>query len=347
MKTKVLLIALWFFGLILFPGISFAQKNDTVYLLNGDRITGEIKKYESGILVLSTIAMSTLNIEYDKIGSLHSSKFFEIVTTTGFSYFGSILRSSSEASIDIIVTNDTITEPIKKIVEITPIKNKFWKKFYGTIDLGLSYYKSSNILQYYINTTINHRSKKRLFTFVFNSLFSVSKVSDTSEISSKNDVSLSMTRFYPGRWWLGYVGQFQQNTELDLASRYQLGIGAGYDIIHTNPIRFYFMGGLLGNREKPTDSVSASGNLEGVIAVKFVWLQYRHPKINISTNFNFIPSFTVSNRYRFEYELSTKIEIVKDLYFNLSVYDNYDSKPSGGGGELNDWSVITSIGYTF
>ena len=40
-----------------------AQKDDTVYLKNGDRITGEFKKYEGGLLFLKTDGMSTVSIE--------------------------------------------------------------------------------------------------------------------------------------------------------------------------------------------------------------------------------------------------------------------------------------------
>ena len=39
-----------------------AQKNDTIYLRNGDRITGELKKFEYGLLNLSTDAMKTISI---------------------------------------------------------------------------------------------------------------------------------------------------------------------------------------------------------------------------------------------------------------------------------------------
>ena len=300
MKGHLHLFGFWLAVFIILSVSASAQKNDTVYLKNGDRITGEIKKYEYGILTLKTDAMYTLSIEYDKIGTLHSSKYFEIVTKSGFSYYGSIVKSADSSSIGISVTNDTVTEPISKIVEIIPIKNKFWKKFYGSIDLGLSYYKSSSILQYYINTEINHRSKKQLLSFKLSSLFSIQKISDSTDRTSNNDISLGGTVFFPGKWLMGYKGQYQQNTEMNLDYRFQIGLGAGYDIVHTNPIRFYAIAGLLANREKPMDSISSSTNFEGIASMSFIWLQYRHPKINISTNINFIPSFTVSGRYRLE-----------------------------------------------
>jgi hypothetical protein len=338
---------IWFIFLCIIAGSAHAQKDDTVYLINGDRITGELKSYENGLLVLKTDGISTINIEYDKIRTIYSSKFFEIVKKTGFSYFGSITKSKSERSIDICITNDTVTESIIDIVEITRIKNRFWNKFYGSVDLGLSYYKSTKTLQYYFDGDLNYRARKDLVSLELSLSFSEQDVADSLIIARKNDVGLNYSHFFQGRWWGGIGTKWQQNTELALDYRIQLGLGAGYDIVRTNPVRFYVLGGFMVNREKPTDSITPSINLEGLLSLKFTWLQYRHPKIDISTNFDAYPSFTVSNRYRLEYNLSVKYEIFKDFFIGLTFYDDYDSKPSGGGLALNDWSVIFSIGYSF
>jgi sRNA-binding regulator protein Hfq len=331
----------------LFAGTLQAQKDDTVYLINGDRITGELKRYENGLLVLKTDGISTINIEYDKIRTFFSRKNFEIVKKSGFSYFGTITKSKSERSVDICVNKDTVTEPIRDIVELTRIKNRFWNKFYGSVDLGLSYYKSTSTLQYYFNGDLNYRARKDLVSAEVSLLFSEQDVSDSLFIARKNDIGLNYSHFFQGRWWGGIGSKWQQNTELDLDYRLQLGLGAGYDIVHTNPVRFYVLAGFLVNREKPTDSVSFSTNFEGLLSMKFTWLQFRHPKIDISTNFDAFPSFTISNRYRLEYNLAVKYEIFKDFFIGLTFYDDFDSKPSGGGPALNDWSVIFSIGYSF
>lgn len=333
--------------LCMLAGNASGQKNDTIYLTNGDRLTGELKRLESGQLVLKTDGISTVNIEYDKIQTVYSRKNFEIVKKTGFSYFGTIMKSTSQQCIDICITNDTVTEPIRDIVEITRIKNMFWNKFYGSVDLGLSYYKSTKTLQYYFNGELNYRGRKDLVSAGVNLLISEQQLSDSTAHTIKNDIELNYGHFFQGRWWGGIGTKWQENTELDLDYRIQVGAGAGYDIVHTNPVRFYVMGGLLVNREKPTDSISFTTNFEGMLSLKFTWLQFRHPKIDISTNFDAYPSITVKNRYRLEYNLSVKYEIFKDFFMGLTYYDDFDSKPSGGGPSLNDWSVIFSIGYSF
>ena len=49
---------------LLHAGGVFAQKTDIVILENGDRITGEIKRLEAGLLNFSTDTMGTVNIEW-------------------------------------------------------------------------------------------------------------------------------------------------------------------------------------------------------------------------------------------------------------------------------------------
>ena len=302
---------------------------------------------ESGLLTFKTDGMGTLSIEWDKIRSFCSKNSFEIVKKTGFSYFGSIAASGNPGFVKIVVTNDSVAEPIRDLVEITRIKQRFWKKFYGSVDLGLSYYKSTRNLQYYFNGELNYRGRKDLVGLGMNFLESHQKLTDTTVRSVKNDISLGYTHFFQGRWWGGVGGKYQENTELRLDYRFQAGVVGGYDIVHTNPVRFFAMAGILANREKPTDSVSVSNSMEGLLSLNFTWMQYRHPKIKISTSAGFYPGITIHGRYRFEYNLEAKYEIVTDLFAGITFYDDFDNKPISGGPALNDLSLVLTIGYSF
>jgi hypothetical protein len=59
-----------------------------------------------------------------------------------------------------------------------------------------------------------------------------------------------------------------------------------------------------------------------------------------------LPSLTESGRVRGEGSLRLRRELVSDLFFEILVYDSYDSRPSEGS-EKNDWGLSTSLGYTF
>ena len=321
-----------------------AQKNDTIYLRNGDRITGELKKFEYGLLTLSTDAMLTVSIEYEDINTIYSAKFFDLRTNTGNRYFGRIIKSDVLATINIVTVTDTIPKRLWDIVSITPIKQSFFQKIDGSVDFGLTYSKASDVFQYSANFNATHR------TINYSTRFNLSSIlTDNGDegISRNNDVGVGVTRFLPNKWFARATAQGQQNTELDLDYRFQVGIGGGYDFVRTNSVRLYGMAGLVVNHEKTISYSEISDNMEALLGAQCKWFQYRHPKIDITSNVELYPSLTINKRVRFEYDIAAKYEIVKDLFINLQFYGSSDNKPSNGGTAKNDWGVITSIGYTF
>jgi hypothetical protein len=320
-----------------------AQKNDTVYLNNGDRITGELKKFENGLLFLKTDAMQTINIEYDRIGTLYSAKHFELRTTSGYRYFGTLLKSTVPGTVNIATTTDTIPKPLWDIVQITSIKNRFLQKIDGSVDLGLNYTKATDVFQYSLMVSLTHRTPNYATRIDLSSILS----DQDEDISRNNDAGLNVTRYLPGKWFARAEARGQENTELDLDYRIQTGLGGGYDVVRSNSQRLYGLAGLLANRERTIDSSLVSTNLELLLAVAYKWFRYRYPKIDITSGFNVFPSLTTGGRIRLEYDLSAKIEILKDVFFSLTLYENFDNNPSSASTSKNDWGIITSLGYTF
>jgi len=334
---------IWIAGLFLFILPIQAQKNDTIYLFNGDRITGELKKFENGLLFLKTDAMQTISIEFDRITTINSSKNFEFRTTSGYRYYGSILKSGTPGTVNLVTEKDTIPKPLWDIVQITSIKNQFFQKIDGSLDLGVNFTKASDFFQYSLMASLVHRTENYATRFDLTSI-----LSDQDEVISKNnDVGLNVTRYFPGKWFARAETKYQQNTELDLDSRVQGGLGSGYDVVRTNSQRLYGLAGLLANRESTIDSSLVSYNLEILFAVQYKWFKYRSPEIDITSGFNLFPSLTTSGRVRFEYDLTAKIEILKDVYLSLTIYENFDNNPSASASSKNDWGIITSLGYTF
>ena len=64
------------------------NKTDLIYLNNGDRITGEIKQMDRGILQLKTDGLSTVNIEWADIDSVNSVYQFRVEDRGGDKFFG-------------------------------------------------------------------------------------------------------------------------------------------------------------------------------------------------------------------------------------------------------------------
>ena len=78
------------------------SKTDIIFLDNGDRITGEIKKLERGLLNVSTDSMGTVSIEWRNVEKIESQFLFEVELSSGTKYFGSIVPAEKEQRLEVI-----------------------------------------------------------------------------------------------------------------------------------------------------------------------------------------------------------------------------------------------------
>ena len=332
------------FCLFVFCVFTEAQKNDTIYLMNGDRITGELKKVETALITLKTDAMKTVSIEVEKVNTIFSKKYFEFRTISGIRYYGSIQTSEAKGTVNLITGIDTIPKPLWDLSVINRINNRFFQRIDGSIDLGLNYTKSIDVFQYNFNSWATYRATHTSTRIDITSLLSES---GDDAFSKNNDFGLNHTRYLPKKWFARVQIDVQQNTELNLDHRVQLGPAAGYDIIRTSPMRFYTLLGLLINREQLITAVDPTINLEGLLTLNYTWDRYVHPKVDISCGIDVYPSFSVAGRVRLEFDTSIKYELLTDVFINLSYYQNYDNKPDVDGLSKNDYGIVTSLGYTF
>jgi hypothetical protein len=243
-----------------------------------------------------------------------------------------------------VLATDTLPKPLWDLSTIYPIKNRFFQRIDGSVDLGLNYTKSIDVFQYNLNAWSTYRSTN---TSTRMDITSILSEAGNDTVSRNNDFGLNYTRYLPKKWFGRIQIDMQQNTELNLKNRVQMGPALGYDIVRTSPMRFYALGGLLINKEQLYNHEDPSFNFEGLISVYFNWDRYHFPKLDISAGIDFYPSFTVARRVRMEFDTSIRYEILTDVFINLSYYQNFDNEPDAGGSSKNDYGIVTSLGYTF
>ncbi len=320
------------------------QKTDTVILINGNIITGEIKKFTYGILTYKMDGMGTVNIEVDKISSMKSKKTFEIRLDNGLKYFGSLDTSSFPRLTNIVILNGRIPVRINQIVEIYRLRNKFWARIDGDADLGFSYTKGSNILQFNFSGNLTYRVKKYHIDFSNSTIFTnPNEDSETRNMTT----TLSLQRYLARNWYADIALSAETNSELGLDLRLLTLLGVSHDLVSSMRQRLFFTLGANVNREYANGVKEATINYEGLVYVQHKVFRYLIPKLDITTYIGFYPSFSVKDRYRLNFNFNAKLEVISDFYISLSLYDNYDSKPQGENASNNDWGTVLSVGVSF
>ena len=87
---------------LLWAGVAEAQKTDSVWIRNGDRITGEVKSLYRAKLKYSTDDLGTIYIQWDKVARTSSRATFEVQVTSGDKYYGARGNEFGYANYEII-----------------------------------------------------------------------------------------------------------------------------------------------------------------------------------------------------------------------------------------------------
>jgi hypothetical protein len=326
--------------------VTIAQKTDRILLDNHDWITGEIKKLDYGKVSFKTDAAGTIQIKWDRILQIKSDKFFEIGLGRDAKHFGSldVTKNDEKYKLLIIQEEGELEVDMNRVVELTPIKNKFWSRIDGNLDMGFSYTKGSDVKQWNSNFNIYYRVTNSLTTISGNSIYTAQPENNRT---SKQDLGFSYKYFTKKNFAYSAFSSIQQNSELGLELRTSLGLGYSKSWLRSNSQRLITTVGCIVNQEKDPENKEKQNNMEGLVRIEYNIFRYRDPQINLTSYFDFYPSFTVKGRYRTDLNIQLKYELFNNFYLGLTFYHNLDTKPPESALSSSDWGITNSISWTF
>ena len=88
-------------------------------------------------------------------------------------------------------------------------------------------------------------------------------------------------------------------------------------------------------------------NIDAYGGLQYRLFQFKDPELNITSNAVVYPSLNVANRWRLNYDIKFKFEIISDMYISFSFYYNVDSRPPSATSSNTDYSFTSSFGYSF
>jgi hypothetical protein len=325
--------------LVLGAGVAEAQKTDSVWIRNGDRITGEVKSLSRALLKYSTDDLGTIYIEWDKVVRISSPATYEVQLSSGLKYFGTLgaLRDGM-----VVIGADTVA--LAGIVTITPIKGKLVSRIDGYLDVGFSYQKANKTVQLTSGAKVTYRGP-RVETIFDITTFREDR--EDAEETARLSTSLTEQFLLANRWNAGFVVGYDRNEELDLAGRARLVGFGGRTLSRSNHVDLRASAGAVLTREKYFSVDSTTTGVEGFLGIWFAAFRYDHPKLDASVSSQAYPSFTVDGRVRLQSDLRVSYELVKDFMLTMTVFDSYDSKPQAAGVTKNDFGTTLAISWTF
>jgi putative salt-induced outer membrane protein YdiY len=324
---------------------AFADKTDIVEMRNGDRITGEIKKLDRGQLSLSTSSMGTISIEWQDIDRVTSKELYVIELQDGSRIDGRLGATADGGQLVVTYGDATRTVPMDDIIWIDPLKldGSRFKRWDGSISAGFDATKANNDSS--LSVAFSARRRAEAFRIDLDSSV-YSRSQDGAEDSLRASFGGAYRRLLPERWFWAAVGTAERNDELGIDLRTLGGGGFGRYLVQTGRSLWSVTGGSVLVNEQRAGGESGETNVEGFFSTAFEFFTYDTPKTSLTTTLSVFPSITDAGRVRGNLDIALRQELVKDLFFDLSFYQSYDSEPPEEG-QTSDYGIVTSLGYSF
>jgi putative salt-induced outer membrane protein YdiY len=325
-----------------------AQKADTLLLRNGDRIIGEVKDLENGLLEYKTDNIGTIQVKWDRVVQLTSRLYFEVETASGRRFFGTLAHMDTTGYLAVALDRVELV-PLAQVVGITRIKrSSFFDRIDGYLDVGFSFAKSNTTVQLTSNLDANYLLRSWAI-YLKGDLFIQSQ--NQANPTRRWSIQPTVERLLDKRWLLYAQGQLQQNQELGLKLRTLLSPGAGRQLLQTNRQAATAYLGVAAQREWYVDTTqtgtSGTTNLEGSIIGAYRAFRYDSPELDFSATAKVYPSLSDPGRVRFEGDLHMRYEILKDFFLTPAFQISIDSRPPSPDTPKSDYTFTFSLTWKF
>lgn len=321
-----------------------AQKTDIIITEYGGKIIGEIKKRDRGQLEIKTEEMGTLNIEWDKISSVKSQKPFDIETSWGDHFFGSLEPAEETGKLKVAAETGDVLLALDDVVRIYPLEFKFWSRIKGYIDAGFSYQTADNFAEIILGGEAMYRGEKWVNSL---SLDTYLRTQREAAETRRNNLHYHLERIFKNRWSGDLFGTLEQNDELELDLRAMFGVGGGKYLIQNNRMMFQVFTGADIVRVKRFGDEAFTTNFEALFGSSFDAFRYSTPKLDLSAYLVLFPNLTEFGRLRIYFDARIRYEVVHNFFIGFTVFDKFDGDLREGGTRKSDFGINTTISWSF
>jgi len=343
--------------LILFLALPlFGRENtDVIFMQNGDRMTGQVKGLDAGVLYVSLpYVIQTFSVDWTKVARIESKQLFIVKTEDGTVYRG--VLTTAESAKDRPVKIEVLEAPDKQfwieqtqIVQIAETSDKFWQRFNGAVNLGIAYIKGNQTVQYTLGSQTEYLRERWSANVKWTS--SLSKSSGVTA-ATRNEITPSARHLLPwNNWFYAGLGDFLQSSVQGIQLQTSVGAGIGRYLTNTNRAQISVLGGFAwqNTRYSEINGPVKTQNLTQNLATGLIAGEVRLFKFN-KTNLDFtgalFPALNQPGRIKFNMNSTYYIKIPGNLSWNVSFYGNWDNQPPPGF-VGSDYGTSSGLSWTF
>ena len=340
MKRRSLL--LWSICAVLLLTCCLSVLADEAYLVNGDRITGEVKSMEKGVLLLMVAYAGEVKVNWADVSCLTTSRSHRFVLNDGQVLFGQAICSTA-GTLKIVGerVGESLPIPASAFAAINPSPPAPAVKYTGSLAAGYSQ-TDGNTETMAANASARFvaRSKRQRFT-----LKGKFNYGETDRVMTSRNAagSFKYDFFVTSRLYTYAHSLFEGDDFADLRLRSTLGAGGGYQVIDTERASFSLEVGpsyVNDDFEAAPDDDYMAGRWGADFSLKVI-----PDRIRVFHSHEGYYSFDDQSVYVTS-ETGVRLTIVDNFFAHAGVDYAYDSDPVEGK-ERYDVTYKFGLGYEF
>ena len=318
---------------------------DTVVLVNGDRLTGTVRRLEEGLLVLKSKYLGVVNLKWADIRSIATDASFTILTADGKRHDGQLtrdearIRVSQEGSPDLNLPSASIARVVRG--ERTKGTRKIVSALEGSADIGYSLARGNqNQTQSSLGATAGYASARYRFLGRLDSLFARQ---DGARSQSRHALNARLDRFVNARLFAYGLSGLERNERRRLDLRSRFGGGIGWRLRDRNETRVSALGGFAYIHERFRHQ---SNRVAGEAFLGLEWRTKLFKAVEFDMALTVHSNQMDRRRARVEYDGTLRVPIAGPFSYSLRLFDRYDTRPAATVGR-NDYGIVSALGVAF
>ena len=321
--------------------------SDQVFLVNGDKLTGEIIALGEKKITFETTLIGQISINQEDIETIESDGKVELHLEDGTILNNQILKGANGKILVKDQNGETKQLNLTDITDINPpapTKPK-WK---GNVSLGLES-NNGNTNNNSISTAISVSKRREKDRILFNyelakaetrnsTTKEMDKTEDWWKFKGKYDYFLSKKMYLFGE------ERYEVDKIAQLDRRMVTTGGAGYQFIESDDLNFNTEFGLASVYEKYTDGTDSENELS--LQLSYSYDQKIHEKVKLIHELTYNPQLESFSNYLLSTSAELRTFITASMFANAKATLDYDSTPAQSKG-ATDTKYILGIGWEF
>jgi len=325
------------------------RNDDRVVLKNGDHITGEIKRIERGTLYFKPgYALDDIRINWTQVERLESQDYFTVGLTDGAVYTGLIKKEppSGEDKNDFTISTpgNVVERRRSEVVTMESMEKSRWDQLKGSIDYGFDFASGNSQTQSSFAADAQYHGERNWIIGKASSTFNGQSDGTNTQ---RQTLTAEYWRRFTKKTFGGFLMDLLSSSQQELALRTTLGGALGRTLFRTDKTSFVAFGGLVGTRERySADFVGDPVATNAEALVGLTYSTFRFKVFDFTSGLMVYPSLSQAGRLRLNSNSNVRWEFIKNMYWSLRIYENFDSRPPINAPK-NDCGITNSLRWTF